>query len=46
MNSHCNNNDKKEYLKKLQLAGREPTVHRLKDHRAPHYATEFDAKNR
>ena len=48
LNSHCNDNEKK-YLKKEKImrpAGREPTIHILKDHRATHYATEFGAKNR
>ena len=30
----------------MRTAGREPTIHGWKDHRAAHYATEFGAKNR
>ena len=53
LNSHCNN-DKKNIKKKtkkkkkknrnMRPAGREPTIHRLKDHRATRYATEIGAK--
>ena len=46
LNSHCNNNDKKIFLKKIMLpAGREPTIHGLKDYRPTHYATGYGAKN-
>ena len=30
----------------MRPSGSEPTIHRLKDHRAIHYATEFGAMNR
>ena len=48
LNSHCNNKDKKIFKKKKPLwsAGREPTIHELKDHRVTRYATEFGAKKR
>ena len=47
LNSHCNNKDKKIFKKKtFWSAGREPTIHELKDHRVTHYATEFGAKKR
>ena len=44
LNSHCNTNDNKKEI--MRPAGREPTIHGLKDHRATHYATEFGDKNR
>ena len=37
---------KKKKKKKTSPAGREPTIHGLKDHRHTHYATEFGAKYR
>ena len=47
LNSHCNKNDKKKKKKKTTSpAGRELTIHGLKDHRHTHYATESGAKNR
>ena len=40
LNSHCNNNNKNIFKKIMRPAGRESTIHGLKDHRATHYATE------
>ena len=46
LNSHCNNNDIRKLKKIMLAAGREPTIHGLKDHRPTHYVTEVGAKNR
>ena len=43
LKSHCNNDNEKKTLKKMQILGREPTSIGLIGHRRNHYATETDA---